>query len=160
MTDSRVEKLVARLEKGRLKTNEILGALTPEQWRMALYDDPPWQVRNLLAHFLSSEKQLFALVRSVADGGPGAPPDLDIDRYNAAEQRRLEGESPQVLLRELDTARQETIAWVRTLDYVQLDRLGRHPALGEITVEEMIVAVYGHQLLHMRDLARRVQGVV
>jgi hypothetical protein len=160
MTDPRVEKLVARLEKGRLKTNEIFSALTPEQWRMPLYDDPPWQVRNLLAHFLSSEKQLFTLFKSVADGGPGAPPDLDIDRFNAAEQKRLEGESPQDLLQELDRARQETIACVCTLDAVQLARLGRHPALGEITVEAMIEAIYGHQLLHMRDLARRFQGVV
>jgi hypothetical protein len=44
--------------------------------------------------------------------------------------------------------------WVRTLEGDALDCVGRHPALGEISVEAMIMAIYGHQLLHMRDLQR------
>jgi len=30
--------------------------------------------------------------------------------------------------------------------------MGHHQALGEITLEDMINAIYGHQLMHMRDL--------
>ncbi len=30
----------------------------------------------------------------------------------------------------------------------------RHPALGEVTLEIFINAIYGHQLMHMRDLQR------
>jgi len=53
----------------------------------------------------------------------------------------------------LDAARGRTVDWVRTLSDGQLDLPGRHPALGQITLETMITAIYGHQLLHMRDLA-------
>jgi len=160
MVEPRVDALVARLEKGRQKSFEIFSALTPEQWQITVYPEPTWLVRNLLAHFVSAEQQLLALARDVAGGGPGAPPDLDINRNNADEQKKFEGQSPSVLLDMLEQARRETIVWVRTLSLDQLDRVGRHPVLGDINVETMIIAIYGHQLLHMRDLARVLGSVV
>jgi len=160
MPQSRAGTLAAKLEKGRQKTFEILNALTPEQWQRPLYHQPIWLVRHLLAHFVSAELQLLALAQAVAAGSPGTPPDFDIDRFNAGEQIRLEGRSPTILLDHLDRARRQTIEWVRTLDADQLARIGRHPALGDVNVETMIMAIYGHQLLHMRDLSRLLGSVV
>lgn len=160
MTHPRAEALAARLEKGRQKTFEIFNVLTPEHWQKPLYEEPTWQVRSLLAHFVSAERQLLALAQDVAAGGPGAPPDLDINQFNAAEQRRLDGQSPSSLLDLLDQERRQTIKWIGTLDAIQLDRIGRHPVLGEVNVETMITAIYGHQLLHMRDLSRLFGSVV
>jgi uncharacterized protein (TIGR03083 family) len=152
--------LVARLEKGRQKTFEILNALTPEQWQRPLYPEPLWQVRHLLAHFVSAERQLLALAQDVARGGPGAPLNFDIDRYNAEEQARLAGQSTKDLLSQLDQARCQTIEWVTGLGVDELDKIGRHPALGEVNVETMLGAIYGHQLIHMRDLSRLLGSVV
>ncbi len=153
----RIEMLMARLEKGRSKTLEILGSLAPDQWTRTVYDEPsPWTVRDLLAHFASAEVKLLELVQGVASGGPGAPAGMDYDAFNATEQRRLRGRSPQELLRAYDEARQATVGWVSTLGDAELDRTGRHPALGEVTVETMLTAMYGHQLQHMRDLLRKL----
>jgi hypothetical protein len=160
MDQNRADELASKLEKGRLKTSGIFNSLTPEQWKKVVYHDPPWQVRQLLAHFVSSERQLLALTRNIAEGGPGAPLDLDIDRFNAEEQTRLEGRSPPVLVDLLDEARQQTIAWVRSLSLDQLEMIGRHPVLGDVTVETMILSIYGHQLLHMRDLTKLLGSVV
>jgi hypothetical protein len=160
MTQPRADALAAKLEKGRQKTFEILNALTPEQWQKPLYNDPTWQVRHLLAHFVSAERQLLALAQDVADGGLGAPPDLDINRYNADEQDRLEGLSPPILLDFLDQARRQTIEWIGTLSADQLDKIGRHPVLGDVNVETMIGAIYGHQLIHMRELSKLLGSVV
>jgi hypothetical protein len=154
MTTPRVDALIARLEKGRRKTFEIFNALTPEQWQMLVYPDPPWRVQDLLAHFVSAETYLPAIAREVACGGNGAPAGMDIDRINADEQIRLAGQAPSNLLGMMDEARRQTIEWVQTLNDDQLDRVGRHPALGEVTVEAMVTAIYGHQLLHMRELSR------
>lgn len=159
MTETRAEALAARLEKGRQKTLEIFDGLTPEQWQQPLYQNPTWQVRHLLVHFVSTEVQLFALARDVAAGGPGAPADFDYDRFNAAEQTRLEGLSLSELRGMLDQARSQTIAWVRTLEAAQLDRDGYHPALGQVNLETLILSIYGHQLLHMRDLSRLLTSV-
>ncbi|MCX6039058.1 MAG: DinB family protein [Chloroflexi bacterium] len=157
MTQPRADALAAKLEKGRQKTFEIFSALTPEQWQMPLYHEPTWQVRHLLVHFGSAERQLLALAQAVAGGGPGAPPDFDINCFNADEQSRLEGQSPTILLDLLDQARQQTIDWVRRLGADQLDKIGRHPALGDVNVETMITAIYGHQLIHMRDVMPQSQ---
>jgi hypothetical protein len=148
------------LEKGRQKTFEILNALTPEQWVRPLYPEPLWQVRHLLAHFVSAERQLLALAQDVARGGPGSPLDFDIDRYNADEQARLAGQSTNDLLSQLDQARCQTIEWVTGLGADELDKIGRHPALGEVNVETMLSAIYGHQLIHMRDLSKLLGSVV
>lgn len=157
MTTARVDALLAKLEKGHRKTLEIFGALTPEQWASVVYDDPHvWRVRELLAHFVSSEEALLKVAQDVAAGGPGAPPDFDYDVFNAQEQERLKGQSPRELLAALDRARQATLAWVGTLDDGALDRVGRHPALGDVTLETMITAIYGHQLYHMQDLRNRL----
>jgi hypothetical protein len=134
---------------------EIFLSLDPDRWDQDLYSEAqPWMARDLLAHFVSAEYRLLELAKDVASGGPGAPPDFDIDEFNADEQERLRCAAAQDLLSELEHARQRTMDWVATLDEAQLDCIGRHPVLGNITVESMILAIYGHQLLHMRDLQR------
>lgn len=149
----RVDKLVARLRKGGHKTAEVLGSLNGDQWEMVLYEGLPiWTVRDLLAHFLWTEEGLLRVAQDIAAGDPGVPEGFDYDGYNASEQARLAGIPPHKLLADLETARQTTIAWVAELDDADLDRMGHHPALGEITLETFLTAIYGHQLLHMRDL--------
>jgi hypothetical protein len=160
MIHPRAESLASRLEKGRQKTLEFLNKLTPEQWQEPLYQEPMWHVHNLLSHFVSAENELFTLIQSVAEGKSGAPFNLDIDEYNAAEQSRLEGISPEILLGKFDQARRKTIAWVQTLGPDQLDRIGWHPVLGNVNVETMLLSIYGHQLMHMRDLMKLMGSVV
>jgi hypothetical protein len=141
------------LEKGRRKTNAIFAALMPEQWQQPIYNEPEWNARSVLAHFVSAEEQLLVLARDVAMGGAGAPEGFDINAFNAEEQARLLSQ-PYDLLSALDRARQQTLEWVHTLNDSQLDMMGRHPALGQVSVETMILAIYGHQLMHMRDAGR------
>ncbi|MBU0703155.1 MAG: DinB family protein [Chloroflexi bacterium] len=149
----RVDGLAARLRKGGRKTAEIFGSLSDDQWEMALYEGPPaWTVRDLLAHFLSAEEGLLRIGQDIAAGGTGAPEGFDYDGYNAAEQARLADLSPDELLAGLEAARQATIVWVADLEEITLDRMGHHPALGNITLENFITAIYGHQLMHVREL--------
>ncbi len=153
MPNPRVEALVARLEKGHQKTIEIFASLSNDQWQQIAYEAPTrWNMRDLLAHFVSAEEKLLLLAQDVAAGGKGAPPGFDFDAFNAEEQERLKDQSPQVLLARLTIAREATLNWLRTLEDSQLGRVGRHPALGEVTLETMVTAIYGHQLLHMRDV--------
>jgi len=155
MPGPRVQALIDKLEKGKQKTVQIFAGLPAEVWHKVVYDEPyPWTVRDLLAHFVSSEGWLLDLAQDVAVGGPGAPEGIDYDAVNAQDQKRLADQSAQQLLAALDAARQATLDWAQTLGEDDLDRVGRHPALGEISLETMITAIYGHQLLHMRDLQR------
>jgi len=105
---------------------------------------------------VSAEERLLELAKDVASGGEGAPVGFDYDAFNAEEQKRLKNKSPEELLRALDEARRATLEWVQNLEDGQLDRVGRHPALGEVSLEVMITAMYGHQLLHMRDVQSKL----
>ncbi len=155
MPGSRVEALMAKLEKGGQKTRETLSGLAPAQWQCVVYAEPyPWTVRDVLAHFVASEDHLRRLAQDVASGGAGAPEGLDYDAVNAQDQKRLAGRSPHELLESLPTVRQATLEWMHTLSEDDLDRVGRHPALGQVSLETMLTAIYGHQLLHMRDVQR------
>jgi 1,6-anhydro-N-acetylmuramate kinase len=149
----RVESLAARLHKGIEKTVETLHGLNNEQWQTTLYEKPyPWTVRDMLAHLVSTEEGLARIARDVAAGGPGAPEGLDYDHFNAEEQVRLAGIPVERLLADLAATREATVAWVSELDEADLDRMGHHPALGQVPLETLINVIHGHQLIHMRDL--------
>jgi len=151
----RVQALVDKLERGEQKSRTIFGQLPAEQWEAIVYAEPvPWRLRDLLAHFVSSEVELLHLAQDVASGGPGAPGGYDYDAFNASEQARLSSRSVEDLMSALGEARQATLAWLRTLPEEALDHLGRHPALGEVSLETLVLAIYGHQLMHMRDVQR------
>ncbi len=153
MESPRVQALIAKLEKGRDKTLAAFRPLTSEQWNRLVYaEGSTWTVRDLLAHFFSSEVEFLRLCQDVAAGGKGIPENFDLDGFNAAEQKRLAGRPPAELLEALKGARQKTLDWVSTLDDAVLDRVGLHPVLGEMTLENLILSIYGHQLFHMRDL--------
>jgi hypothetical protein len=151
----RVDDLVARLNKGARKTTEFFSTLTVDQWNKVIYAAPsPWTLRDLLAHFLSAEVGLLHIAQDVASGGSGAPEGFNYDEFNAQEQVRLAGLHLTTLLAELDAARAATIAWLLSLDDADLDKMGRHPALGQVNLETFVNAIYGHQLMHIRDLQR------
>jgi hypothetical protein len=157
MSETRLQGLIARLERGQRKTSEAFRSLSPAQWERPIYDDPTtWTARNLLSHFLSSERELLRLCQDVAAGGQGAPEGFDFDAFNAQQQPLYKDIPTTQLIEQLEAARTQTLEWLRRLEESQLDQIGRHPALGEISLETMILAIYGHQLLHMRDLQAKL----
>jgi len=146
--------LLGKLEKGYLRTRGFFDQLSAEEWQLTVYGEPDWNAYNLMAHFISAEEHLLELAQNVAGNGPGAPEGFELNEFNAMEQNRFQGLPIQALLEALERSRQRTIEWVRTLTDEQLEKKGRHPALGQISVEDMLTAIYGHQILHMRDLMR------
>jgi hypothetical protein len=153
MSTSQTEALIQKLEKGRAKTHAIYSSLTEGQWAETLYEEPHvWTLRDLLAHFISAEERLLEIAQDVVAGGEGAPEDFDFDVFNQEELKRLEQVPPDELLSSLSDARQTTLDWVRTLNESQLQSIGRHPVLGNVPVETIIISIYHHQIVHMRDV--------
>ena len=67
MPTPRVESLMAKLEKGRSKTLQTLSSLAPDQWARIVHQEPTaWEVRDLVAHFVSAEERLLELAQDVA----------------------------------------------------------------------------------------------
>jgi hypothetical protein len=147
--------LIDRLQAERDKTVAFFSALTADQWTSPVYSgESPWTPRNILTHTVSAEGEFLRLFRDVQTGGAGAPLGFFADEFNAAEQERFRGQSPQELLDEFLRRRAEMMDWVRGLSTADLEKTGRHPVLGDIPLWEMIKALTLHAHLHARDIRR------
>ncbi len=158
MNSKRIEKMITRLERGLHKTNEILDALDHDGWRGPVEGESDgWTVKDLVAHFIVSEKHLLMIAKDIAAGGEGAPEDIDIDAFNEDQIARQPDRTPDELQALLGDIRETTIAWVAEQDDETLDCVGRHPTLGDSSVETIMFSIYGHQLLHMRELTPKLK---
>lgn len=152
---SRLPNLLKRLREEGDKTTALFASITADQWQLTLYTEGhTWHARDLLAHLFSTERNIQNLVRHVLAGGPGAPEDFDIDAFNHAEVTRLHSRSPADLLAEFASARADTLTLLETLAETDLDRRGRHPFLGETTLDDILKLLYRHTMLHGRDLRK------
>jgi hypothetical protein len=106
------------------------------------------------AHLLTAERAFVKLFAEIRDGGAGVSEDFSIDRYNAIQQQRTAGLAPVVLIEELGLARAQMVAFVSGLTASDLERKGRHPFLGVVSLREMVKMIYIHNQTHFRDVRR------
>jgi len=155
---SEVAELVKKLKFEGEKYAALFSDLTDEQWTKEVYTEGSvWTVRNILVHLVTAERGLTKLFVNIRDGGPGASEDFDIDRYNASQQEKSGKLMPRELLEQYKSVRAELIIWVSTLDEADLDKIGRHPFMGQTTLREMIKMIYLHNQLHYRDLRKALK---
>jgi hypothetical protein len=86
------------------------------------------------------------------------PPEFDINAYNHQAVRALREKDITILLGQFAMVRERTVAMVRAFLPEQLERRGRHPYLGEVSLDEMIRAIYHHNSLHIRDVRRALRS--
>jgi len=145
--------LVERLEAEGEKTAAFFSSLTADQWKLAIYTEgETWTVRDMLAHFVTAERELLTLFIDVRNGGTGASENFDIDGFNASQQKITRTLSPGELLEQFAIVRAETMAFVSGLSESDLEKRGRHPFLGVTALDGMIKALYRHNQIHARDL--------
>ncbi|MCX6033056.1 MAG: maleylpyruvate isomerase N-terminal domain-containing protein [Chloroflexi bacterium] len=151
----RTDTLAARLRDEDAALAAFFAAFLPEQWRTPIYTEgTPWTSHDVLAHLVSAERGLTRMIEDVVGGGSGVAADFDYDAFNAVEVAALAGRSPSDLLADFRVARADLIALVEQLADTDLDHHGRHPALGDVTLEAYIKAVYQHAKIHVRDVKR------
>lgn len=152
---SEAAELAEKLQSEGARFVAIFSGLTDDQWNQEVYTEgAAWTIRNVLAHFVTSERGLLKLFERIRRGGEGAADDFSIDRYNAAMQERMKGVSPQELLEQYRQVRADSVSWARTLNDDELEITGRHPFLGLTTIREMVKMLYIHNLTHYRDMKK------
>jgi hypothetical protein len=148
-------ELAEKLKAEGEKFVSIFSELTEDQWQREIYTEgATWTIRNVLSHFVTSERGLLKLFERIRQGEAGAPDDFSIDRYNAAMQGRTQELTPQELLEQYKNIRAESVAWTSGLSEDDLQKQGRHPFLGITTIREMIKMLYIHNLNHYRDMKK------
>jgi hypothetical protein len=150
-----ITELADKLKTEGEKFVGIFSGLTDDQWQAEVYTEgATWTIRNVLSHFVTSERGLVKLFEQIRQGGSGVTDDFSIDRFNASQQEKTKDLSVAELLEKYKSTRAETIAWVSGLKETDLEITGRHPFLGETTLREMMKALYVHNQMHYRDLKK------
>lgn len=152
---SELTDLADKLKAEGEKFYGIFSAMTDEQWQSEVYTEgTTWTIRNVLSHFVTSERGLLKLFERIRETGEGSSEDFSIDRYNAAQQARTKDLAPAQLLAQYQEVRAASIAWVSNLKEEELEIKGRHPFLGMTSIREMIKMLYIHNLNHYRDMKK------
>jgi len=137
---------------------QFFSELNDTDWTKEVYTEgTTWSIRNVLSHYVTSERGLIKLFESIRQGGTGAADDFSIDRYNAAQQEKTKEYTPAELLAQYKEVRANSVAWVASLKDEELEITGRHPFLNETVIRKMIKMLYIHKQLHYRDVKKSLK---
>jgi len=152
---SELNELADKLNSEGDKFIALFAGLRDDQWQAEVYTEgEKWTLRNVLSHFVTSERGLVRLFEQIRLGGAGAADDFSIDRYNASQQQKTKDLSPQELLEQYQAVRADSVAWTLSLELTDLEKQGKHPFLGMTSLREMIKMLYIHNQVHYRDMKK------
>ena len=155
---SETAELVEKLKSEGERMVAFFSTLNDDQWQAEVYTEgTTWTIRNVLSHYVTSERGLVRLFEQIRQGGGGVTDEFSIDRYNASQQQQTRELPPAELLAQYKAVRAESITWVRGLKDEELEIQGRHPFLGQTVIREMVRMLYMHNQLHYRDVKRALK---
>jgi predicted enzyme related to lactoylglutathione lyase len=153
-----ISESVAVLER----TPRVLAALldgAPEAWTETRESDASFSPRDVVGHLIHGEDTDWVprlrLILEKGDSEPFVP----FDRFGFRD--RIAGRTLADLLEEFTRKREANVGVLRdlSLDDADLARAGRHPALGAVTLRQLLATRVAHDLNHVgqavRVMARR-----
>ncbi|MEA2610755.1 MAG: hypothetical protein QOG32_481 [Chloroflexota bacterium] len=119
-----------------------------------------WSANECVGHLIEAERRGFAgrIRRILAADRPDIPADLeDWDPPAVAEARRDHLRAGSELAAEFDALRADGVALVRSLKPADMGRVGIHPAVGPLRVDELLGEWVHHDRNHIRQMLEVTQ---
>ena len=133
--------------------NALLRGL-PDIWTHSDEGKDTWSAFDIVGHLNVAERMdWMPRVRTILENGEARPFD-PFDRF--AQMRESEGKSLEQLLDDFGRLRSESLAALQALNLQSADlaRRGTHPALGTVTLSELLATWAVHDLTHLHQLSR------
>jgi len=146
-----IQQIEAKLEAARSKLLATVEGLDDDAWRWQP-GDGRWSVRLTLAHVGSAHWSHLDVARSLVAGEAVDIPGFELDDWNEARVAERAGWSTERILADLQAAQQATSAFLTELDPEELAARGTHPALGEVSVDQVLRVIALHDSMHRRDI--------
>jgi len=126
----------------------------PDAWTQRSEGGNTWTPFEIVGHLIHGERtDWIPRVRRILEDGERAPFD-PFDRLGHV--RESDGKSMEQLLEEFARVRSVSLNQLRALNLqpADFDRLGRHPALGPVTLSQLLATWAVHDLTHLHQLSR------
>ena len=126
----------------------------PDKWVRCSEGRDTWSPFDIVGHLIVGERtDWMPRVRILLQSGEAQPFD-PFDRF--AQSRESQGKSLEQLLDDFTGLRSENLMVLRDLNLQREDftRRGRHPALGVVTLSELLATWAVHDLTHLHQLFR------
>jgi hypothetical protein len=148
-----LEQTVALLSHTPSALNALLRDL-PDAWTVSNEGDKSWSPYDIVGHLIHGERtDWMPRARMILEQGENRTFD-PFDRL--AQERECQGKSLAELLDELANVRSENLDALRAMNLKPADfeRRGRHPALGVVTLSQLLATWAVHDLTHLHQLSR------
>jgi hypothetical protein len=139
------------------RTPAVLDALLrdlPDAWTLTNEGNNTWSAFDIVGHLIHGERtDWMPRAKMVLQSGE-TQTFVPFDRW--AQVRESEGKSLGQLLDEFARLRSENLNELRSLNLCDedLERRGRHPALGVVTLSQLLATWAAHDLTHLHQLSR------
>lgn len=148
-----LDHTIALLERTPGALDELLRGL-PEEWPTSNEGGDTWSAREIVAHLSHCERTDWMVrVRHLLEFGEAQPfPPFD----RLGQREALQGKTMAELLEEFARLRAGNLEQLRALGLsaADLERRGVHPALGQVTLSQLVAAWAGHDLTHLHQISR------
>ena len=147
-----LDKSIAVLARTPATLRQLLHEL-PEEWTHANEGGDSWSPFDIVGHLIHGErKDWMARARSILEHGEERAFE-PFDRFAQFEASR--GKSLEELLDEFEALRAANLEALAELPVAEsLDRSGRHPELGSVTLRQLLATWVVHDLGHIGQIAR------
>jgi hypothetical protein len=139
------------------RTPAVLDALLrdlPDEWTRNNEGQNTWTAYDIVGHLIHGERTgWIARAKMIVEFGETRA----FERFDRlAQERESEGKSLSQLLDEFARARSKSLDDLRALDLQpdDLDRRGRHPVFGAVTLGQLLATWAAHDLTHIHQISR------
>jgi hypothetical protein len=153
MMEQNLEYTVALLERTPAALDVLLRGL-PEAWTLSNEGDSSWNCYTVVGHLIHAEiDDWIPRARQIVESTQlqtFAPFDRE------GHDRHVAGKSMEELLDEFARLRKVSLTELSGLNLKpeDLKRRGRHPALGEVTLSELLATWAAHDMTHLHQISR------
>jgi hypothetical protein len=151
--EQNLENTISLLARTPTALNALLRDL-PEAWTIRNEGENTWSVFDVIGHLIHGERTDWMprakIILQFGEEQPFEP----FDRL--AQMRESEGKSLPQLLDEFAAVRSQNVTGLRALNLQAADlaRRGRHPALGAVTLAQLLATWATHDLTHLHQISR------
>lgn len=148
-----LQQTISLLTRTPVALNALLHDL-PEEWTLRNEGENTWSAFDVVGHLVHGERtDWMPRVRMVLQSGESQTFE-PFDRWGQA--RESQGKSLEQLLDEFARLRSENLGALRGLNLrpEDLERRGRHPSLGVVTLSQLLATWATHDLTHLHQISR------